>query len=256
MVPPVVSPTAYLGSGTPHSEQQRERLAVDGFPQASDSTRAFCQPLYAAMPHPYVAHMDTHPTLPQVARLAAAYFESAGVAFTLLDGCVVAGGGEFPLINLSQKLGAVPARLWSEATAEHFGAIRTITADLDLPTDYASARPGLRLRLVEDEGLIKTQSWPLRNRICAGLSQQLMIKVEGGAVSVPPDLLEIWSTSAEQVWADALDHTLADSPKEARHLDKNTGERIVMITGNSCTSSHLRGLARNLHSGSGFGAAA
>lgn len=217
---------------------------------------AVCQPLYAVIPRPYGAHMDAPPPLSQVARLATTYFESAGIPFTLLDSCVVADGGEYPLVNLSQKLATVPIRRWSEATADHFGAIRAITAHLDLPTDYDTARPGLRVRLAEGEGPIQSQSWPLRGRICAGLSRQLMIKVEGGAVSVPPDLLGTWDTPADQVWADALDHTLADSPKEVRLLGRDTGERIVMVTGNSWASSHLLGLERYLKTGSAYGAVA
>ena len=222
----------------------------------SGDKRAVCQPLCGMIPHPYGAYMDTSPTLPEVVRLAAAYFESAGVAFTLLDGGVVADGGEYPLTNLSQKLAAIPARRWTEATADHFGAIREITASLEFPKDYDSAMPGLRVRLVEDERPIQFQSWPLCDRICAGLSRQLMIKVEGGAVSVPPDLFETWNTSADQVWAAALDNTLAESPKEVRLLGKNSGERIVMITGNSWASSQLLGLDRYLSSGGGYGAAA
>jgi hypothetical protein len=171
----------------------------------------------------------------------------------LEDGWAVADrdtGGVYGLVNLSQELEDVPEGAWPEIVQQrlmHLGSVKP-----ELPTTYELAAPRLRIRLSANGS---NPGWAAHRSVCDGLDQILMMRNEVGCITVGEDAVAGWGVSLDRAFADALERTIWDEPRERRVLAR--GElRLVWVRASFFASSLLLQMNHLLSQKNRFGALA
>jgi hypothetical protein len=89
--------------------------------------------------------------------------------------------------------------------------------------------------------------------VCDGLDKLLLYAGEHWALTVAEDVLEKWGVPADQVWAEALEHTILDEPRDRCIIAKGN-VRLVWVRHSFYASSVLLAMDHLLSPGNRFGA--
>lgn len=204
----------------------------------------------------YGQAMDRHPMAAEIAELVHHYFDERQIAFSYdpEQGLGEAQGAEFSVHNLAANLARIDRDDWPDYVAWHFRHLAD--GPPSLPTDYSRARRKLRVRLASRDMVDQLPFPDIAKPVAEDLYQVLMIAIDNGASTVPPDSLEAWNTDRDTVWEDATKNTLLDEPRERRAMLKPSGERLTWVRGSWWSSTLLLGLGRYLSSRQPHGALA
>lgn len=162
---------------------------------------------------------------------------------------------EFSVHNLAANLAHIDQDHWADYVAWHFGH----TADggpPEIPSSYREVSKRLRVRLGSDGFVDSLPYREIARPVAEDLHEVLMVAIDEGAASVPPDSIEAWGEPMERLWADARENTLWDEPRERRSMLKPTGERFTWVRGSWWSASLLLDLGRYLSPRHGDGALA
>lgn len=88
-----------------------------------------------------------------------------------------------------------------------------------IPQAFADARRRLRIRLAADAS---DPGWAAYRPVCDGLDQMLVLTTDCGAMTISDEQIEKWGVPADDVWAEALDHTIWDEPAIEKSWTKKT----------------------------------
>jgi hypothetical protein len=202
---------------------------------------------------PYVRFMARYPTAEELDELIHHYFDANGVAvsYDAGEGRGEARGAVFWVDNLVANLARIDRNEWPDYVAWHFGHLTD--GPPDIPSDYAQARRRLRVRLASSAWVDQLPSKEIVRPVADDLYQVLMIVIEDGASTVPPDSLKAWNQNLAKVWDEAQKNTSLDEPRERRAMLKPTGEHLTWIRGSWWVSSLLLDLGRYLSPQSPYG---
>ena len=172
-----------------------------------------------------------------------------GKAIVGPDGMTIAGpgGGVLGLTNIVKSLRGVPRSEWERVIEPY---LPLFAAHPEVPKDYAIARRDLRIRLDPDAS---QPGWAAYRPVCDGLDQMLVYKTDCGALTVGEQVIEDWGVAPDEVWAEALEHTIWDEPRDRRILEKGL-VRLVWVRHSFFASSVLLSLDHLLSPGNRFGA--
>lgn len=195
---------------------------------------------------PYVRSVDRFPTLDELADLVHHYFDGRGqqMSYDPESGLGTCGELEFSVHNLAANLARINQDDWADYVAWHFG--HAAGGPPELPSSYAEVRKRLRIRLAADAWVDALPYRDIARPVAEDLQEVLMISIDEGATSVPPDSIEAWGEPMERLWADARENTLWDEPRERRAMLKPTGERFTWVRGSWWSASMLLDLGRYL----------
>lgn len=197
-----------------------------------------------------------YPTPAELTNLIHRYFDDRNVevSYDPEQGLGEAQGAEFSVHNLAANLARIDRGKWPDYVAWHFGHL--MEGPPEIPSDYNRARRKLRVRLASQDFVDQLPFPDIAKPVADDLYQVLMIAIDDGASTVPPDSLEAWDTDRETVWEDATKNTLLDEPRERRAMLKPSGERLTWVRGSWWSSTMLLGLGRYLSSRQSHGALA
>ncbi len=120
----------------------------------------------------------------------------------------------------------------------------------EVPRDYGEARRKLRIRLDPDAS---DPGWAASRTVCEGLDQIIVYQTDFGAITVSEQVVAGWGIPADEVWAEALQHTIWDEPRDRRTVTKGD-VRFVWVRNSFYASSVLLSLGHLLSPGNRFGA--
>lgn len=184
--------------------------------------------------------MSEYPTTGELADLVYDYFSSRDkeVTYDPDTGLGTQGDFEFSVHNLAANLARIDRDQWSDYVAWHFGH-SVDGGPPDLPTSYDEVKRRLRVRLAPDA---LAGNFPFKETarpVAEDLNEILMVSIDEGAATVPPDSLEQWDEPLDRLWTDARKNTVLEEPRERRALLKPTGERITWVRGSWWVASLL-----------------
>ena len=165
------------------------------------------------------------------------------------EGLTISGpdGGFLGLPNLTKSIKHVPESEWPDFLKPY---LVLFAGPPEVPSNFEKARAHLRVRLTPNAS---EPGWALHDPVCDGLDKMLLYKTDCGAATVSPALIEGWGVPTDQVWAEALEHTIWDEPRERQIVAKDE-MRIIWVRGSFWTSSLLLSLGHLLSPGNRFGA--
>lgn len=189
----------------------------------------------------------TSPTLDEIADLVHNYFadQDKPVSYDPEEGTGEYDGAVFSVHNMAANLARIDRDQWPDYVDWHFSHL-VDGGPPELPTAYPEARKRLRVRLASTDWVKALPYRAIVRPVADDLHEVLMMVIEGGATSIPPDSLDSWSEPIETLWADARTNTLWDEPCERRLALKPTGERFTWVRGSWWTASRLLDLGRYL----------
>lgn len=186
------------------------------------------------------------PTLSELADLVHNYFADSGIEVTYdaEQGTGEAEGAVFSVHNMAAHLAQIEREDWPDFVAYHFRHLAA--GPPQLPSEYEQVRKRLRVRLA-CSALVDRYSLPdITRPVAPDLHEMLMIAIDGGAATIPPESLAEWGADMDTVWEDARNNTLWDEPRERQTMMKPTGERFTWVRGSWWVSTLLLDLKRYL----------
>ena len=170
-------------------------------------------------------------------------------AEVIADGMAITGpgGGVMGLSNLAKVLKDLPESEWERSLEPYLQLFQGPPA---IPQAFADARRRLRIRLAADAS---DPGWAAYRPVCDGLDQMLVLTTDCGAMTISDEQIEKWGVPADEVWAEALDHTIWDEPRDRKILDKEN-MRLVWVRNSFYASSALLSLDHLLSPANRFGA--
>lgn len=190
--------------------------------------------------------MGRHPTTTELAELVHEYFANEGteVSYDPEQGVGEALGAHFSVHNMASNLALIEPDEWPDFVAWHFRHLKD--GPPDIPTEYPEVQKRLRVRLASGYWVDQLPFREIARPVADDLWEVLMVTIDGGASTLPPEGLEAWGEDMETVWSDARNNTLWDEPQERRSALKPTGERFTWIRGSWWVSTLLLDLGRYL----------
>jgi hypothetical protein len=190
--------------------------------------------------------MNVLPAQDELTELVHDFFASRDleVSYDPETGLGTYGEAQFSVRNLAQNLAKIDRERWSEYVAWHFG--RLVEGPPEVPSNYEKARRQLRVRLASTEMAKNYVSEEALRPVADDLHEVLMITVDKGAMTVPPDSIKEWGQPLDQLWNDARKHTLLDEPRERQALLRPNGEQFTWVRGSWWVASLLLDLGRYL----------
>lgn len=175
--------------------------------------------------------MDCHPTTSELAELVDGYFDDNDIdaSYDPEQGMGKANGAVFSTHNLAANLARIDRSDWPGYVAWHFSHL--VEGPPQIPVDYTRARKRLRVRLASTAWVDQLPSQEITRPVADDLHQVLMVNIDGGASTVPPESLATWGNDIDAIWDDARKNTMLDEPRERRSMLKRTGERLTWIRG-------------------------
>ncbi|MFP4554384.1 MAG: hypothetical protein ACLFRT_11065, partial [Actinomycetota bacterium] len=136
--------------------------------------------------------MDRYPTASEIAELVHRYFDERQIAFSYdpEQGTGNANGAVFSVHNMAANLARIDRDDWAEYVAWHFGHL--IEGPPEIPSEYNQARRRLRVRLASQDWVDQLPFPDIAKPVADDLYRVLMVAIDDGASTVPPDSLEAW----------------------------------------------------------------
>lgn len=193
--------------------------------------------------------MSTYPVFPdrnEIATLVEDYFSEQGKEFDYDpdSGLGTYEDCEFSVHNLAANLAKIDRKRWADYVAWHFGHM-VVGGPPELPASYEEVRRRLRVRLAS-AAMVESLPEEITRPVADDLHELLMVAIDEGATTVPPNSIEQWGEPLDRLWKDAHDNTGWDEPTERQLAVKPTGERFVWVRGSWWTASLLLHLGRYL----------
>lgn len=184
--------------------------------------------------------MSDFPAPGELADLVHDYFNSREneVTYDPGTGLGTYGEAEFSVHNLAANLARIDRDDWPDYVAWHFGHLMD-SGPPDLPASYQEVRRRLRIRLASDALVEALPFKDTARPVAEDLHEVLMVSIDEGAASIPPDSLELWGEPLDRLFADARKNTVLEEPRERRAALKPTGERFTWVRGSWWVASLL-----------------
>ena len=168
---------------------------------------------------------------------------------------------DYGLLNLAQTCHATGRAEWELTIREHFDNAFRSTRD----SEELDARSGsldavkscLKVRLYHTDYLAQMGDTGLIHRVPAeGLIETLVYDLPGSVRTVPPDHVDKWGVSEDELFRIGLDNVRSEQPPPVRQqFDVGKGAVLQALVGDSFfTASHILFLEDHVRPASEFGA--
>lgn len=200
--------------------------------------------------------MSGFPAPNEIADLVHNYFASRGeeVTYDPELGLGTYGKAEFAVHNMAANLARIDREEWPDYVAWHFRHLHD--GPPELPDTYNKAKRRLRVRLASDAWVDALPYQDIARPVAEDLQEVLMLTIDGGAASIPPDSVEAWGQPLERLWTDARENNRLEEPRERCALLRPTGEQLTWVRGSWWAASLLLDLGLYMSAGNQHGALA
>ena len=160
-----------------------------------------------------------------------------GIAYEMGEGVVRRTGAEpqeYGVVNLAQICNQAPRERWSSLVTEHFDRIERSRSEADgldaLGRDYARAQPLLKVRLYPSDFPVPAGS--VRRELAPGLNAALVYDLPTAIALVPPDHVQAWGRSPDDLFGVGLDNVRAEGSSTPQATEVG-GATVHALLGNS-----------------------